>query len=77
METIKPEDCFEKVHLLWDFVEKRSDLYRNALNAGEKIKKGSTSGIEDLVEFLRGWNKARRYDEETLKQQLNCHYVRV
>ena len=73
MRTTRHEDCFKKVRLLWEFVEQRPELYEAALNAGERIKDGDTSGVGELVEFLSTWNRRRGY--KNLKQQLTDNLV--
>ncbi|WP_258083713.1 hypothetical protein [Thermococcus thermotolerans] len=64
------ERCFEKVRLLWNFIEKNPEVYTEALEAGMKVRGGDTSGIGKLVEFLRSWNKARGYNENKLNELL-------
>ncbi|MBO8175698.1 MAG: hypothetical protein H0Z18_10615 [Thermococcus sp.] len=75
MEIIKPEDCFEKVHQLWEFVEKNPEIYKEALKAGEKIRKGNTSDIEKLVKFLVAWNPRRGY--RNLREQLTENLIAI
>jgi len=70
MPEHKVNDCFEKIEALWKFVEKKAEVYDEAIKAGKTFRKGNLEDIEKLVTFLRTWNQARGWKEPKVKEQL-------
>ncbi len=59
--------CIKSIHLLFSLVEDRSEPYISARECLERQKNNSNC-INELVSFIKTWNKSRRYTDGEARQ---------
>ncbi len=62
---MEANQLFKSSHLLFKKIEERKELYEKVQDA--IIEQNKEKIIDALVDFINGWNKARRYDKNKLR----------